>query len=326
MHADTIIPLPFASPAVLEVTAPACALAVVATQPGEAPFLESSEALADIFKPAITLDGGTVRVKFDFHIPQPFPFSFWDFGPKVQLTLHVPPDVKARLRLDAGRARIRGLSGCDLDIEASAGVLTLRDVTGRMRLVTGAGKITGEHLSGTIDAEANAGTIRLQVDRLATGKHRIHSTMGSVRLDLAAGQKVQINARAAMGSVRNSYPSSPGAEASVDVQTDFGSVRIVEGAGEPSSPAPEEGMFGGGWWGAWPGFVSRRWGHQGPWHQGGGGHSARPPRPEASEQQPPREAASKVSDEELRRILTLVQEGKLSPEEAQKLLRAMGQV
>jgi hypothetical protein len=325
MPADALIPLPFVSPAILEVTAPACALAIVAIQPGEAPFLESSEALADIFKPAVTLDGGTVRVKFDFHIPQPFPFSFWDFGPKVQLTLHVPPDVKARLRLDAGRARIRGLSGCDLDIEASAGVLTLRDVTGRMRLVTGAGKITGEHLSGTIDAEANAGSIRLQVDRLATGKHRIHSTMGSVRVDLAAGQKVQIDARATMGSVRNSYPSSPGAEATLEVQTDFGSVRVVEGAGEPSSAAPEEGMFGGGWWGAWPGFVSRRWGHPGSSHHADG-PSPRPHRAEPSEQVPPPPAASKISEEELHRVLTLVQEGKLSPEEAQKLLRAMGQV
>jgi hypothetical protein len=319
---DTNIPLPFSSPAVLEVSAPACALAIVATQPGEAPFLESSEALADVFQPSITRDGDTVRVKFDFHIPQPFPFAFWDFGPKVQLTLHVPPDVKARLRLDAGRARIRGLTGCDLDIEASAGVLTLRDVSGRMRLVTGAGKITGEHLSGTIDAEANAGTIRLQVDRLATGKHRVHSTMGSVRLDLAAGQKVLIDARAAMGSVRNNYPSSPGAEVTLEVQTDFGSVRIVEGAGEPSNASPEEGMFGG-LWGAWPGFVSRRWGHQPPWHHG---PWPRPQRSEASESPPAPKAASKVTDEELNRILTLVQEGKLTPAEAQKLLRAMGQV
>ncbi|HEX4621790.1 MAG TPA: hypothetical protein VH208_09515 [Myxococcaceae bacterium] len=204
MASDTTLPLPFSSQAVLEITAPACALAVVATLPGEAPFLESSEMLADIFKPAISRDGDTVRVKLDFHIPQPFPFSFWDFGPKVQLTFHVPPDVKAKLRLDAGRARIRGLSGCELDIEANAGVLTLRDVNGRIRLVTGAGKITGEHLSGTIDAEANAGAIRLQVDRFATGRHRIHSTMGSVRVDLAAGQKVQIDAKASMGSVRNS--------------------------------------------------------------------------------------------------------------------------
>ncbi|HEX4621791.1 MAG TPA: hypothetical protein VH208_09520 [Myxococcaceae bacterium] len=100
------------------------------------------------------------------------------------------------------------------------------------------------------------------------------------------------------------------------MQTDFGSVRIVEGAGDGPGATAEEAGFGG-MWAALPVFA-RRMG-VGPW--------AHPHhRPEASEAKPSSGAPSKVSEEELHRVLTLVQEGKLTPEEAQKLLRAMGQV
>jgi hypothetical protein len=330
------IPLPFGAVPQLELTAPACVLALVATEPGQQPFLESSEALADVFRPDVRREGETVRVHVE--LSQPFPFSLWDFGPRVQLTLHVPANVRAKVRLDAGRARMRGLSDCDLDVETGAGVLTLRDVSGRIRLQTGAGKISGEHLSGAIEAETSAGAIRLQVDRLATGKHRIHSAMGSVRVDLAPGQKVQVDARASMGSVRNSYPSSPGAEALLEVQTEFGSVRVVEGGGESTAAAGAEDVgFGvgmGGWWGGFPGFFRRldeahqrhRWGMG--WSDAPGRSRAGPPgagwAPPPPPPTPPQAAPPPVSDEELRRVLTLVQEGKLSAEDAQKVLRAMG--
>jgi hypothetical protein len=324
---DTVISLPFTDPPRLDVSGAACLLALVPTQPGEQPFLECDERLAALFKPVVDRDGEVVRVRLELagaahwgaNTRSPFPFGFWDFGPRVAMTLHVPVAVRARIQLDAGKIRVRGLSGCELDIQSSAGLIIVRDVDGRLKINQGAGKILGENLSGSLDVQSNAGAARLELGKLAAGRHQIHSTLGAVVVQIAPGQKVQVDARATMGSVKNSYPSAAGAETTLDIQTEFGSVKVFEGDGMPEPRHPEGRHEGrhhperkGAWSWQWPG-GGFAWGHGGPWR--GPPESPRPPAP------PPGGA----SDEELKRILNMVKEGKLTPEEAQKLLRAMEQ-
>jgi hypothetical protein len=318
---ETVISLPFGDAPVLELTSTALVVALVPAQGEEQPYLEVSELLPDACRPLVTREGNTVRVRMES--VQPFPFALWDLGPRVHMTLHVPAAVRAHVHIDAGRVRVRGLSGGEVNLETAAGVLSLKDVKGNIRLRAGAGKVTGERLSGMLDVETNAGAVHLSVEQLDAGTHRVRSSMGAVRVDLAAGQKVAIEASATMGSARISYPSAPDADAKLIVQTELGSVRVREmGHTQPeSTPEDDPASF-------MPG-VAWRWGggrgrgrHRHPphawaeWAQGWW-----PPPPQRS--QSPDKRGEPVSDDELRRVLNLVQEGKLTAEEAQKILRAM---
>jgi hypothetical protein len=120
------------------------------------------------------------------------------------------------------------------------------------------------------------------------GEHRFRATTGSVRLELARGLDVCVEAHTSLGSVRNRYPSRTSAATKLVLSTEMGSVRVDEGgafrpARQPTAPSAAPNS------------------------------SERPPAP-------PR------ADAELERILKMVEAGELSAQDADELLRAMGRV
>ena len=110
----------------------------------------------------------------------------------------------------------------------------------------------------------------------------------SVRLELARGMDVCIEARSSLGSVRNRYPSHPSAATKLMLSTDVGSVHVDEGSS----------------------FRSPR----------------RPTAAPAPPNSPERPTAPLPDDPELERILKMVEAGELSAQDADELLRAMGRV
>lgn len=319
----TTVALPWGQNAELEFTSPAVMLTLVPLAEGESPRVEASPDVPLEVKESGKLTRVTATPVFER-------FDFWRSMPQVWL--HLPRDVRARVSTDAGTLWAEGFSGCALQLSTSAGVIDLRDVHGQLVLRASASTIRGVRVGGTLDVETSAGAIKLDVDSLEAGTHRIRSSMGAVKVHLAPGLDVRLEPQTTLGSVRTRYPSRPEATAVLRLETELGSVRVRESNRDSAEEreereAPPER----------PGRGAREPWMRGPWMQGfemhgfgmhrGRGQAWRrapgPPPPPAPPEPPQRSATSGIGDEELRRILTLVQEQKLTAEQAEQLLRAM---
>ncbi len=132
--------------------------------------------------------------------------------------------------------------------------------------------------------------------------------MGSVKVELAKGLDVKVETFTSLGTARSSYPDHPHARATLRLEAQLGSVRVRE-KGEAEDPRH----------GDWPDW--RRW-----W-SGAASAFERPPasapsasaRPESFDAPPAGDR-----DTSVRLILEMVQAGKLSAVEAERLIRAMG--
>ncbi len=333
-------PLPFGEKPELDLRAFACALDIVPVAKEEAPRIEQVGSGADL---PIAVARTSTAVEVRVAPPEAGWLTFLNSGGPSLLRLHLPPNIRAQIRNELGVVKAERLEGCDLSITTSAGVIQLREIRGRMVLRAEAGQIRGIGLGGSFNVESSAGAVRLGIVALDPGTHRIHSSMGSVRLDLAAGLRVRIAPRTSMGSVRNRYPSSPDADAVLEAEAELGSVRIDEAAAHDD---PRHGDWDD-WRKHWADDRHKDWdwrkfwsGQQPGWsdwsefvHKNvipriimanraarrrtaaaatrGGDASVQPPAP------------SDVGDDELKRILKMVQEGTISAEEAEKLIRAM---
>jgi hypothetical protein len=212
----------------------------------------------------------------------------WFGGWEARATLYVPSDVRANLQTSAGSVHVRDLEGCQLGIKATAGKIDLVNVHGLLHLAADAGSVTGRDVGGYVNVETQAGSVRLEITDLQPGDHRVRAALGEVRLDLARGLDVCIESHTSLGSIHNSFPSREASPARLHLSTEMGSVRVSEGGFSTSSsrmPYP-------------------------------------PTSPHASE---PRESHRIAeSDQELERILKMVEAGELSAREADDLLQAMG--
>ena len=299
----TELALPFSENPVLDVEAGALALELEPLGPGEQPRLElkgaHGRAYDDASPPLVTSEGGVVQVRFE---APAFGWPPWGRGRHSICRLFVPSHLRARVRCAAGQIWAQSLAACDLDLSTGAGQIRLRDVHGRLALGAQAGEIRGERIGGTLQVDASLGSVRLQIDALDPGTHRFHSSMGSLRLELVEGLKVRIDAHTSMGSTRNRYPTSADADTILSLETDLGSVRIDPGGSVGEGVADD--------WRA-------RWGV-------GGEPMAWPARKAAASAAPTAPVAdAQASDEELKRILTLIEQGKINAAQGSDLIHAL---
>ena len=212
----------------------------------------------------------------------------WFGGWECRATLYVPRDVHAAVQTNAGSVSVRDLEGCELGIKANAGKIDLVRVYGLLHLSADAGSVTGREVGGYFDVETQAGSVRLEITDLQPGEHRVRATMGSLRVEIARGLDVCVETHTSLGSVRNQIPARSSAPAKLVLATEMGSIRVEE----TSSSA-------------------RAW---------------RRPNPSTPSEPPEPPRPSPREDPELERILKMVESGNLSAQEADELLRAMGQV
>ncbi len=290
----------------LELDADFLHVAIVPVEPGEASFVEVLGEMSSTLD--VNASDGTTRVRLAHARPHGggverstfrpwwdgrfWDASFWEQRWKEdrhgKLRFHVPRDAQLRILSNAGRIHVEHLWGCDLSVEAHAGRVTLNDVTGRLRLETQAGRIDGNGIGGTLDVTTSAGAVKLDVAFLAAGRHHIRTSMGAVRVALARGMPVHIDAKTSLGSARVDFPSLADAEASLLVEADLGAIRV----------GPSEA--------SWRGVVE----------------------PPVDVPAPARGDAYRSpgapTDAELQKILGRVADGSLSPQAARELLRALG--
>lgn len=283
------IALPFGDSPILDFEANAAQLELKPVKPGEPAFLEYEAAI----EPEVRREGEVVLIRQAAR-------GFWNAleAGGARAVLHVPAGVKAKITADMGRLVVNDLAGCDLDLSTSAGSVELTHVRGRMKLRANAGQIRGEGLGGTFWVDCGAGSARLGIVALDPGEHHVHSNMGSVRIDLAPGLDVRIEARTVMGSTRTRYPTNPKSNTVLKLEAELGSVKIGEGG------AYEDPKHGD--WADWRKL----------WHAAEAFVTApvAPAAPAAPREVPP---------DELKQILTMVEAGKINATEAARLIRAI---
>ncbi|MCC6337945.1 MAG: DUF4097 family beta strand repeat protein [Myxococcales bacterium] len=302
-----VMSLPLSEKPTLEISASTIDVELVPLKSGELPFI-------DVHGPR--LSEGTVELKPDGEVTRvslgsPWRDGFeWNFPQK--LVFHVPPHVRARVASDAGRLHVEELAGCDLEVTSHAGAVTLDRVRGRLKVRVDSGAVKGAHVGGTLDIRSAAGAVKLGIDALDAGTHQIRTTMGSVKVDLAAGLQVELATSTTLGSVRSRYPNTPGAPVVLQLEAELGAVKVNE------VDAVEDERHGD-----WPDW--RRL-----WRDVAGavvttmGREVKQVTTDVPSPAGAKQEASPASQEELRRVLELVQAGKLSTGDAERLIRAMG--
>lgn len=291
-----VVPLEFAERPSLELRATAEHLHVLPVEPGGSPRIEVDSRRGDTPRLQVERVGETLVVKSDGGVSQ------WMFGsvPFKRLTLFVPPSIRARVRQDFGNLKVERLEGCDLELQSSAGTISLEHIRGRMSVAVDAGTVKGEHLAGTFDVRTEAGSVKLGIDALDAGEHRVRTELGAVKLYLAPGLPVKFDSHTALGSSRISYEAAKDAKATMVLSAELGSIRVKEGDA----------------------FVDERHGDWADWRklwkdavaEVGNVVNDVLPKPQPT----------RVPDEELRKVLELVQDGKISASDAERLIRAMG--
>lgn len=330
-------PLPFGERAELTFRSDFCAAEVVPVRDGEQPFIEVRGRDAGRLHVEVGRDGDAVRIEVDRRGVWPGMLH----GRDGRVTLHVPRGLRAEMKTDIGSIRVRDLGACDLDLRTDAGRIEVDDLSGRLRLSTDAGQIRGRGLAGRFDVQTAAGSIRLGITGLEPGEHSFRTDAGSIRLSLAPGLDVRVEAHAGLGTVKASYPSREDAAAVLRAATDVGLVKIREGGRDDSDDEER------GWAGGFGPELRRRF--EVEFERGFGHGPPRPPAPFAPPAPPPpppsafgeeeREVfrtgpsapagaeapprAARPVDAEVERILKLVESGELSARDADELLRAL---
>ncbi len=285
-------PLPFEGQAELEFTSGRGAVALVPADPGTEAFLEVTGRDATGIGVRVTRAGHVVRVD----VRRDTGFRRSDERGETSVVLHVPADIRAQLDTEAGSIEARGLGPCALAVRTGAGRIALSDVYGRLQLSAGAGQIAGHGLGGSIDIQANAGAILLEVDSLDPGEHRIYSGAGTIRLVIARDVDARVEVDHGRGPVEIDYPSRRHAAAVVRISSSHGSIYVREGH-----------------------VSGRRVPVRVPYDV-----PLIPPMPEGRRTTGADEpAVSKASDEDVERILELVEAGQLSARAAKGLLSAL---
>ncbi|MGV3624365.1 MAG: SHOCT-like domain-containing protein [Archangium sp.] len=289
-----VIPLEFADRPSVELRATAEHIHVVPVEAGGSPRIEVETRRGESPRIQVERSGETLVVKSEAGVSQ------WMFGfvPFKRITMFVPSTARARIKQDFGNLKVERLEGCDLELSSSAGTISLEHIRGRMAVSVDAGTVKGEHLAGTFDIRTEAGSVKLGIDALDAGEHHVRTELGAVKLYLARGLSVKFESSTSLGSSRISYDDSKDARSTMYLSAELGSIRVKEGAE----------------------FVDEKHGDWVDWRK-----LWKDAVTEVStvvNEVMPR--PTRVPDEELRKVLELVQDGKISASDAERLIRAMG--
>lgn len=225
---DIVRPLPFSDRPRLTFSADAIAVQVAPVEPDGVPRLVVEGWGADNLDIAVDARDDQVRVRVSHRRTMRL-----YGGDGYIVRLFVPRTVHAAIESSAGAIDIADLGPCNLEVEADAGRIRLRRVYGRLTLSSDAGTIRGEDVGGHFGVETDTGKVELHITGIEPGEHYVRTDIGAIHIEIARGLPVQVEARAAIGTVRNRYPSSPAASARLRVSTEVGAIRVQESDRSP---------------------------------------------------------------------------------------------
>lgn len=159
----------------------------------------------------------------------------WWFGRRFRadVSVAVPPDVRARLRLVSGPLVASGLRG-ETQVEVTSGQVTLAGVGGRTRAKLVSGPVEALGMTGEVTLETVSGELVLADS--SVGRVRATTVSGSITCDLDGARDGDIQLDATSGNI------------TVRVREDSDlSVRLQTSSGRITSGFAEVGDAGSGW-------------------------------------------------------------------------------
>lgn len=202
----------------------------------------------------------------------------------VRLAREVP---SLRVNLGYGDAHVREMAAHSLEVDVGAGTIATFSTRGSLRCNVGAGKIAVNGHAGVADCDTGTGDLLMDVAEVVPGDYRANTGIGRAEIRLPAGAQVHVRAASGIGRTRIEFPSA-GPEALTRVRIDAGigevSVRTREPGEVPAQPPAASG-------------------------------AQRPSRGAA--------AASRRREAEELRVLQLLEQGRISSQEAADLIAAL---
>lgn len=213
----------------------------------------------------------------------------WLFRRKQGATTLVrlaPKIPELRLELGYGEAHIREIEAETIRIDVGAGTVSTAQTVGYLRANVGAGKLAIHGHSGLADCDTGTGDILVDVSGLSAGEYKIDAGIGRAEVRLPEGAQIHFRASSGMGKTRIEYPDAgEGAPTVVRINTGVGEASVR--ARKPTDAAPP------------------------------------PPAATAKPQRGARAAAPRRREAEELRVLQLLEQGRITSQEAADLIAAL---
>jgi hypothetical protein len=194
------------------------------------------------------------------------------------------------LRIDNGygETEVNGITATEIRVGVGAGSVQCIQTRGTLDVNVGAGKIAVLAHSGLARADSGTGDVVLDIAELAPGDYKVDVGLGRAEVRLPAGGQVHIRSASGIGKNRVEYPSA-GEDAPTRLKLNSGIGEVV---------------------------VKMRDGRNDPVE---GVRPAGQPRPQRGSRQA---AGRRLESEELR-VLQMLEQGKITPQDAADLIAAL---
>jgi hypothetical protein len=199
-------------------------------------------------------------------------------------------DPLEQLRIDNGygETEVHALEAKDMRVNVGAGQIQCILTRGSLDLNVGAGKVSVLSHAGLARCDSGTGDVLLDIAELAEGEYKVDVGLGRAEVRLPAGGQVHIKASSGIGKARIDYPSAAeGAAIRLKLNSGIGEcvvkTRDAAAAAEPVKPAGQP----------------------------------RPQRPGRSG------ATSRRREAEEMRVLQMLEQGKITPQDAADLIAAL---
>ena len=191
-----------------------------------------------------------------------------------------------KVDLGAGEINLQDIACRRIELNTGAGEIKTFATSGELRIDTGAGRIQVNAHRGLAHCDTGTGDISVDIAEVFPGEYRANVGMGRVEIRLPEGAEVFIKASSGIGKTKVDYPSAgENAATRVRVETGIGEASVKKRPAEGAAPAP--------------------------------------PPAGTKPQRDAREGARRRRESEELRVLQLLEQGKVSTQEAADLIAAL---
>ncbi|MGE3073597.1 MAG: DUF4097 family beta strand repeat-containing protein [Dehalococcoidia bacterium] len=189
-----------------------------------------------------------------------------------------------------GETEVQAIAADDLRIHVGAGMVQCILTRGSLDVNLGAGKMSVLSHSGLARCDSGTGDVLLDIAELDSGEYKVDVGIGRAEVRFPEGGAIHINTSSGIGKSRIEYPSAPAGAAT--------SLRLNSGIGECIVKARDVNA--------------------------GQGQKPAAPAGQAKPQRPSRSGSvSRRREAEEMRVLQMLEQGKISPQDAADLIAAL---
>lgn len=209
-------------------------------------------------------------------------------GATTVVRLDDTPLESLRLQNGYGETELNGVGASDIRVNVGAGSVQCIQTRGSLDVNVGAGKIAILAHSGLARADSGTGDVVLDIAEVVAGEYRVDVGLGRAEVRLPAGERVNIRASSGIGKTRSEYPSA-GEDAPTRLKLNSGIGEVIVKARDASAQAAPIATPAG------------------------------QPRP----QRGARAAAERRRESEELRVLQMLEQRKITPQDAADLIAAL---